>query len=72
MTNYERIKNMSIEEMADYFNEIFDCRNCPNDMFLCEGNGYVCTKYIKQWLESEVEPVKVKRVLPPVVDERRR
>lgn len=55
MTNYERIKNMSIEEMADYFNEIFDCRNCPNDMFLCEGNGYVCTKYIKQWLESEVE-----------------
>ena len=55
MTNYERIKSMSIDEMADYFNEIFDCCNCPNDMFLCEGNGYVCTKYIKQWLESEVE-----------------
>ncbi len=55
MTNYERIKNMSIEEMADYFNEIFDCRNCPNDMFLCEGNGYVCTKYIKRWLESEAK-----------------
>ena len=53
MTNYERIKSMSVEEMADYFNEIFDCCNCPNDMFLCESNGNVCTKYIKQWLESE-------------------
>lgn len=59
MTNYERTKSMSIDEMADYFNEIFDCRNCPinelYDMFLCEGNGNVCTKYIKQWLESEAE-----------------
>ena len=55
MTNYERIKSMSIDEMAGYFNEIFDCRNCPNDMFLCESKGDVCTKYIKQWLESEVQ-----------------
>ena len=55
MTNYERIKSMSIDEMADYFNEIFDCCNCPNDMFLCESNGNVCTKYIKHWLESEVK-----------------
>lgn len=55
MTNYERIKSMSLDEMADYFNEIFDCRNCPIDMFLCEGYGYVCTKYIKRWLEGEVE-----------------
>ena len=55
MTNYDRIKGMSVEEMADYFNGIFDCSNCPNDMFLCESKGSVCTKYIKQWLESEVE-----------------
>ena len=33
MTKYERIKAMSIDEMADYLNEIFDCSNCPNDMF---------------------------------------
>ena len=53
MTNYERIKSMSIDEMAGYFNGIFDCCNCPNDMFLCESNGNVCTKHIKHWLESE-------------------
>ena len=45
---------MNIDEMAEYFNGIFDCSNCPNDMFLCESKGSVCTKYIKQWLESEV------------------
>ena len=65
MTNYERIKAaykgnerikaMSVEEMANYFNEIFDCSNCPNGMLSCESNGSVCTKYIKQWLNSEVE-----------------
>ena len=54
MTNYDRIKAMNIDEMADYFNGIFDCSNCPNDMFLCESKGSVCTKYIKQWLEQEV------------------
>lgn len=54
VTQFDRIKAMSVEEMADYFNGIFDCSNCPNDMFLCESEGSVCTKYIKQWLEQEV------------------
>ena len=54
ITNYDRIKAMNIDEMADYFNGIFDCFNCPKDAFLCESKGSVCTKYIKQWLESEV------------------
>ena len=55
VTQFDRIKAMSVEEMADYLNGIFDCSNCPNDMFLCESKGSVCTKYIKQWLNSEVE-----------------
>lgn len=54
MTNYDRIKAMNVEEMADYFNGIFDCFNCPKDAFLCESKGSTCTKYIKQWLEQEV------------------
>ena len=29
-TNYNRIKAMNIDEMADYLNGIFDCSNCPN------------------------------------------
>ena len=41
MTNYERIKNMSVEEMAQFICGI----TIPN---YDEGS-------IKQWLESEVE-----------------
>ena len=52
MTNYERIKSMSIDEMAGY---LIDCCNCPNDMFLCGSKGSVGEKHIKYWLESEVE-----------------
>ena len=52
MTNYERIKNMSIDEMAVY---LIDCCNCPNDMFICGRKGSVSEKHIKHWLESEVE-----------------
>lgn len=62
MTNYEHIKSMNIDEMTGYFNEIFDCCNCPNDMFLCESKGDVCTKYIKQWLESEVQEMSDKNL----------
>lgn len=56
MTNCERIKNMSVEEMACLFDEISyccvnnDCGSCPiNEAQFC------CTEYIKIWLESEVE-----------------
>ncbi len=56
MTNYERIKTMSIEDMANLFAEISiccilqNCNSCPiNDAQFC------CTEYIKIWLESEVE-----------------
>ena len=28
MNNYERIKNMSVEEMAEKLSEIWDCNDC--------------------------------------------
>lgn len=52
VTNYDRIKSMSIDELAAY---LIDCCNCPNDMFLYGSKGSVSEKHIKQWLESEVE-----------------
>ena len=49
MTNFERIKAMSVEEFAEAFGEgticgLIDC--CPH------GN---CKKCILEWLESEVQ-----------------
>jgi hypothetical protein len=60
MTNYERIKNMSVEEMAEIINVLTrccatdECHECQIDEF--KENGIVCSKIsIKQWLEREVD-----------------
>lgn len=57
MTNYEHIKNMSIDEMAREINHIgnapcYPCndRRCTGD----SGNFIKCCKGIKEWLNSEV------------------
>ena len=61
MTNYDRIKAMSVEDMADYFAYMFDCNLCSEQQRLsdnpllederCDNN---CMKHCKQWLEQEV------------------
>ena len=58
MTNYERIKNMSIEEMALFLvkvnNSYSDCMVGVDDCKYPKiGNN--CILCFKQWLESEVE-----------------
>ena len=56
MTNYERIKNMSVGEMAKFICGIYDDDICKYDKFIC---GIIIPNYdegsVKQWLESEVE-----------------
>lgn len=57
MTNYEKIKNMSIDEMAQSDLGIF---YCPYDtpFYDCEiGKKFDddCIKCTRHWLESEVE-----------------
>lgn len=60
MTNFEKFKNMSIEEMASEFERIanyccdhFDCKECLFNKYigtsLCTASGFI------KWLESEVE-----------------
>lgn len=58
MNNYERIKQMSIEEMAEFFSRS-DCDVCiynpeTSECDCCSDN-LECYDGIKQWLESEVE-----------------
>lgn len=58
MTNYERIKAMSVEELAELLNNHNDpckfCVRCDEDYCRSEESGY-CEEHIKKWLESEVE-----------------
>ena len=56
-TNYNRIKSMSVEEMAEYLSDHWSCIGCAFEK-VCDDNLYryiSCHKNIKQWLEQEVE-----------------
>lgn len=56
MTNYERIKNMSIEEMAKALDVLTPCEHCKYN-HKC-GQGYPdreCADGVRLWLESEVD-----------------
>ena len=65
MTNYEKIKNMSVQEMADMLDDIDDISAQPCDPRYCEGYGdgincshenreKHCRQAIVNWLNSEV------------------
>lgn len=59
MTNYDRIKVMSVEEMAKELHSIVSHNYCPAKEYcdrLCKlGTFKGCKKTLIQWLESEVE-----------------
>lgn len=59
MTNYEKIKNMSVEEMAERISNIGDetsgyfCDMCPcRSIVNC---AWDCEKHLQEWLESEAK-----------------
>lgn len=54
-TNYERIKAMSIDEMAEFLMLQNKCFKCVNlNLPICKSE-HICNVGIKQWLESESE-----------------
>ena len=57
MTNYEKIKQMSVEEFARWLAiEIGgECYSCPAYDICTAGDGKTCESILKEWLESEVE-----------------
>lgn len=52
-TNFDRIKAMSVEELANFICDIADCEDCPG-WLLCRSGGGAANGLIK-YLESEVE-----------------
>lgn len=61
MTEFERIKAMSFDELAEFLNGAIDdicfeiCEDKTGNKFQCPDECHDCSKCIKQWLESEVE-----------------
>lgn len=57
MTNFERIKNMSIEEMARELNHIgyVPCCVCSENSCYGDSSSVIrCIRGIEKWLKSEV------------------
>ena len=66
MTNYEKIKNMSVEEMAEWLDEICSDNRCYpckiRDINKCgyfekdfDSRCQLCVRNRKLWLESEAK-----------------
>lgn len=53
MTNFERIKAMTVEEMAEFLPATVSMGIVSAYCFVCKEAN--CSKCKKQWLESEVE-----------------
>lgn len=53
MNNYEKIKQMNIDEMASFLANHIGCEYCPMQKNCIAKNG--CDELFKQYLESEVE-----------------
>ena len=52
-TNYDRIRNMSVEELADFILNYDTIGECPLPNIKCMEK--TCFECIKKWLESEVD-----------------
>ena len=60
MTNYEYITYMSVDELTEWLNDIFDCSDCTEYQRLsdnplltnerCDGK---CDYHCKEWLNKE-------------------
>lgn len=58
MTDFEMIKSMTLDEMAEFL------KNSSNNLCLKLNGEYIVNEiiYIKEWLESEVVDAKIKRI----------
>ncbi len=54
MNNFEKIKAMSIDEMAEFIAENINCGSCCLTDTACSVD-LECDEVVKQWLETESE-----------------
>lgn len=61
MTRFEKLKEMTVEEIAEWWTENIDCGGCPV-RFTCIGGHHDdgilnhCATIVKNYLNSQVEP----------------
>lgn len=56
MTNFEKIKSMSIGELVEKLDKVFTCEHCPIVEFCGKTEEIIeCEDIWEKWLKSEVE-----------------
>ena len=56
MNNFNKIKNMNVDEMSKFLSKIIECEMCPASGLCNEDTTYQdCPEKFEQWLLSEVE-----------------
>ena len=56
MTNFEKLKNMSVDEIVDKLDKVFNCNCCPIEVFCRENTKIITCKSVwEKWLKSEAE-----------------
>ena len=61
MNNYEKIKKMTIDEMAEFLPIAGEyCEVCYFHRWFCKQTGTECKEVVMQWLQSESEDDDVK------------
>ena len=57
MTNYEKIKSMSFDEMREFFenNFLFYCKICHHRANCSTSSTDKCHKALRDWLKAESE-----------------
>lgn len=53
-TNFQKIKDMSVEEMAEFISDI-DCDECSGVTRIKDSEDLESIEKIKEWLQREVE-----------------
>ncbi len=54
-TRYERLKELSVEDLAGVLSWYFECSRCPAKKDNCSGNDATCMDAIRDWLNGEGE-----------------
>ena len=55
MNNYEKIKTMTLDEMAEFLTDRSACDTCDCDMEENKCMAVGCLDGVKQWLQAESE-----------------
>jgi len=51
MTNYKRLRNMTVAELADWLSRCMDCNLCPVSFQMCKAN-LICRQ---AWIDYLVD-----------------